>query len=48
MSALHHNNGMHPTRNSVALKLNLLGGRVMPSVRRASHKREGRELEGSE
>jgi hypothetical protein len=27
------NNGMHPTRNSVALKLNLLGGRVMPGVR---------------
>ena len=24
---------MHPTRNSAALKLNLLGGRVMPGVR---------------
>jgi hypothetical protein len=29
---LHHNNGMHPTRNSAALKLNLSGGRVMPGV----------------
>ena len=28
------NNGMHPTRNSVALNLNLAGGRVMPGVRR--------------
>ncbi len=25
------NSGMHPTRNSVALKLNLVGGRVMPA-----------------
>jgi hypothetical protein len=29
-----HNNGMHPTRNSGALKLDLSGGRVMPGVRR--------------
>ena len=28
------NNGMHPTRNSAAPKLNLLGGRVLPGVRR--------------
>jgi hypothetical protein len=27
------NNGMHPTRNSAAFKLNLEGGRVMPGVR---------------
>ena len=26
------NNGLHPTRNSVALMLNLSGGRVMPGV----------------
>ena len=26
------NIGMHPTRNSAALKLNLSGGRVMPGV----------------
>jgi hypothetical protein len=44
-----HNNGMHPTADTTALIFgNLLGRRVMPSVRRASHKREGRELEGSE
>jgi hypothetical protein len=28
------NNGMHPTRNSAALKLNLVGGRVMHGVGR--------------
>lgn len=28
------NNGMHPTRDSAALKLNLAGGRVMPGVRK--------------
>jgi hypothetical protein len=27
------NNGIHPTRNSAALKLNVVGGRVMPGVR---------------
>jgi hypothetical protein len=29
------NNGMHPTRNSAALILNHLGGRMMPGVRRS-------------
>jgi hypothetical protein len=28
------NIGMHPTRNSAAFKVNLLGGRVMPGVMR--------------
>jgi hypothetical protein len=27
-----HNNGMHPTRNSVALNLNCSARRVMPGV----------------
>jgi hypothetical protein len=29
---LQHNNGMHPTRNSAALKLKGSSGRVMPGV----------------
>ena len=42
-----HNNGMHPTRISIALKLNLLGGRVMPGVGRLTmchHVDEGTEM----
>ncbi|HLL76710.1 MAG TPA: hypothetical protein VK421_15760 [Pyrinomonadaceae bacterium] len=31
-----HNNGMHPTRISAAVNLNLAGGRVMPGVRQLS------------
>lgn len=44
MSQVHHrlaahfyaasNNGLHPTRNSVAVIHNLAGGRVMPGVGR--------------
>lgn len=33
-TAAQHNNGMHPTADTMALiKLILVGGRVMPSVR---------------
>jgi len=32
MNPAQPNNGMHPTRISAALKLNHVGGRVMPGV----------------
>jgi len=42
MPAGRHNNGMHPTRKSAALKFNGSSGRVMPGVmplRRADRQR---------
>jgi hypothetical protein len=33
-TAARHNNGMHPTRDTLpVIKLNVTGGRVMPGVR---------------